>query len=162
MVTPGDGVADPRAYPDRPLLAVSAAVFHEGRVLLARRAAPPLAGRWSLPGGLVEAGESLAEAVARELAEEVGIAADVVAFADIVEIVHRDAAGAAARHYVVLCFAARWRAGEARHGEGTDAVRWMSPASLDDLATAEGTAAAVARAAALVGAGAIHNQNSSS
>jgi ADP-ribose pyrophosphatase YjhB (NUDIX family) len=63
-----DGPED-RLYPARPILAVSVAVFREGRVLVGRRARPPMAGRFSLPGGVVEVGETLVEAAARELYE---------------------------------------------------------------------------------------------
>src|ERR1043166_10228932 len=67
-------VADPRTYPDRPFLAVSAAILHEGRVLVVRRARPPASGVFTLPGGVVEAGETLTEAVEREVREETGLA----------------------------------------------------------------------------------------
>ena len=66
-------MADARAYPTRPFLAVSAAIVREGRVLVARRARPPANGVFSLPGGVVEAGETLHEAVKREVIEETSI-----------------------------------------------------------------------------------------
>ena len=83
MTKPAD--SDPRAYPKMPLLAVSAAVFRDGRVLIAKRGRPPLDGIWSLPGGLVEPGETLAEAAAREVLEETGVEAESLGVADIVE-----------------------------------------------------------------------------
>ena len=72
-----------RLYPARPILAVSLAVFREGRVLVARRARAPLKGLYSLPGGVVEIGETLHEAALRELDEEVGLEARIVAFSDL-------------------------------------------------------------------------------
>ena len=69
-----------RLFPARPILAVSAAVFRDGRVLIVRRARAPLIGHFSLPGGVVEIGETLAEAVARELMEEVGVSAEIIGF----------------------------------------------------------------------------------
>ncbi len=81
---------DDRLYPARPILAVSAAVFREGRVLVARRARAPMVGRFSLPGGVVEVGETLEEALARELEEEVGVEAEIVAFNRHVEPIERE------------------------------------------------------------------------
>ena len=77
----------------RPTLAVSTAVFRDGRVLIARRGAEPGLGLWSLPGGRVEAGETLADAARRELMEEVGVEAVILGLAAIREIIRRDADG---------------------------------------------------------------------
>lgn len=143
--------ADARHYPRRPLVAASAAVFRGGCVLVARRAVSPARGLWSLPGGLVEPGERLAEAAAREVAEETGVSAEMLAPADVVEVVCRDADGGIARHYVIVAFAALWSGGEARPGEATDAVRWIALNELDDLALTNGTAAVIRKAAALAG-----------
>ena len=117
---------DERLYPARPIVAASVAVFRDGRVLIARRARAPLAGLYALPGGVVEVGETLREAALRELAEEVGVAAEIVAFVDHVEPIHFD--GAKVReHYVIASFVARWRGGEARAGAEADAVAWVEP-----------------------------------
>src|SRR3954452_3512424 len=82
--TPGAGS---RLYPTRPFLAVSLAVFREGRVLLASRAAPPFDKVYTLPGGVVEAGETLTEAACRELLEETGIVAEIAGFTGYTEFV---------------------------------------------------------------------------
>src|SRR5262245_46706600 len=102
----------PRSYPDRPLLAASAAVFRDGRVLLAARGPDPGRGVFTLPGGLVEPGETLAEAARREVLEEMGLTVEIVGFADHREVIERDADGRVARHFVICAFAARWRGGE--------------------------------------------------
>ena len=115
-----------RLYPPRPILAVSAAVFREGRVLVARRAREPMLGRFSLPGGVVEAGETLEEAVARELSEEVGIEAEVVAFNRHVEAIEREGERIWT-HFVIASFVARWRAGKPRPSDETDRVAWIEP-----------------------------------
>ena len=81
---------DDRLYPTRPILAASTAVFRDGLVLIARRARAPMAGVYSLPGGAVEVGETLREAAARELVEEVGVEADILAFIDHVEPIVRE------------------------------------------------------------------------
>ena len=120
-------LADDRLYPARPILAASVAVLREGRVLLARRAKPPGAGRFSLPGGLVEPGETLAEAALRELAEETGVAARIVGFNRHVEVIERDDAGAARRHFVVASFVGAWLSGEGTTGSEASEILWATP-----------------------------------
>lgn len=142
---------DGRSYPRAPLLAVSAAVFREGRVLLARRAADPARGLWSLPGGLVEVGESLREAAAREVAEETGLSARMLDPVDFIEVIRRDAEGTAKRHYVILPFAGLWQAGEPEPLDGTDAVRWAALCDLDGFELTDGTESVVRKAAEIVG-----------
>jgi 8-oxo-dGTP diphosphatase len=126
--------ADDRLYPKRPILAVSVAVFREGRVLVGRRAGEPMIGRFSLPGGVVEVGETLHEAIARELDEEVGVEADIISFNRHVEPVVREGDRVRA-HFVIASFVARWRRGEARVSEETDAVAWIDPSALASLPT---------------------------
>jgi len=117
-----------RLFPARPILAVSAAVFRKGRVLIVRRARAPLIGYFSLPGGGVEVGETLAAAVARELMEEVGVEAEIVAFNRHVEAIAHE--GDRARtHFVIASFVARWTRGEARLSDEVDAVDWIDPAA---------------------------------
>jgi 8-oxo-dGTP diphosphatase len=116
-----------RLFPARPILAVSAAVFREGRALIIRRARAPLLGHFSLPGGGVEAGETLAAALARELMEEVGIEAEIIAFNRHVEaIVHE---GDLIRsHFVIVSFVARWKSSEPRLSDEVDEIEWVDPA----------------------------------
>ena len=135
----------------RPQLAASAAVFKDGRLLIARRALGPGAGLWSLPGGRVEAGETLAEAAAREVMEEVGVEAEIVAVAGIREIVRRDAAGQPVAHFVVIAHAARWRAGEPTIGPEAAEVAWVDPRDLGDRPTTDGLAEIVASAVRIAG-----------
>jgi ADP-ribose pyrophosphatase YjhB (NUDIX family) len=137
---------DARAYPDRPYLAVSAAIIRDGRILVARRARGPALGVWTLPGGVVEAGETLTEALVREVTEETGIAIEPVALAGHREVVVRDEGGRVSRHFVILCFASRWLEGEPRLNEELDEARWLRPAELKDLKTTDGLAEIVAAA----------------
>ncbi len=116
-----------RLFPARPILAVSAAVFRKGRVLIARRARAPLIGHFSLPGGGVEVGETLAEALARELMEEVGVEAEIVAFNRHVEAIVPEGERIRA-HFVIASFVARWISGEPRLSDEVDAVEWIDPA----------------------------------
>ncbi len=128
-----------RTFPSRPFLGVSIAVIREDRVLLASRANEPMRGVWTLPGGLVEAGEALAEAALRELGEEVGVAATVVGPSlTPTEIILRDADGRTRHHYVVHPHAARWRAGEAAPSDEALDVRWARIEEVEGLATTPG------------------------
>ncbi len=139
-----------RSYPARPILAVSTAVIRDGRVLVAQRANAPGAGLFSLPGGLVEIGETLAEAAARELMEEVGVVAEPVGLCGTRDIIMRDAEGRVERHFVVLSFAARWTSGEGTVSPEAAAIRWIRPEEAPTLPTTEGLAGVLAAALALV------------
>lgn len=146
-------MSDDRAYPTRPFLAVSAAVFRAGRVLLVRRARAPSAGPWTLPGGVVETGETLHEAVVREIAEETALTIAPAALAGHREVIVRDAEGRTERHFVVLSFAARWLAGEPVLDAELAACDWHDPAAMAGLDTTEGLAEIVAAAQAILGEG---------
>jgi mutator protein MutT len=140
-------MTDPRMYPDRPYLAVSAAIVRDGRVLVARRAKGASIGLYTLPGGVVEAGETLHQAVVREIAEETGIAIEPVALAGQREFITRDANGKVSRHFVILCFAARWLGGEGTPQiEELSELRWLRPTELAALKTTEGLADIIAAA----------------
>jgi 8-oxo-dGTP diphosphatase len=145
--------SDPRAYPDRPFLAVSAAIVRDGRILLVQRARPPGRGLFSLPGGVVEAGETLKEAVTREVHEETGLTIEPVALAGYREAIVRDAAGKVERHFIILSFACRWTAGEARPSEEVAEARWIVPHELAGLKTTEGLADIIAAAMRHLGEG---------
>ncbi len=135
-----------RTYPDRPFLAVSAAIVRDGRVLIVRRSNPPAHGLHTLPGGVVETGETLREAVVREILEETGLAIEPVTLAGYREAIIRDPDGRTQRHFVILAFAARWLAGEPRLNEELHDARWLRLSDLADLPTTEGLAEIVADA----------------
>jgi len=138
-----------RLYPTRPFLGASVACFREGRVLLAARGRPPLDGVYSLPGGLVEPGETLAEAALRELREEVGVEAELIGFL-IVEVIERDDEGRVKLHFVIAAHAARWVSGEPQTGPEARDVRWVTEAEIDSHPTTPGLAAVLTRAFALL------------
>ena len=138
--------SDARAYPDRPYLAVSAAIIRDGHVLVARRARGPALGVWTLPGGVVEAGETLAEALVREILEETAMTIEPVALAGHREVLVRDDDQRLARHFVILCFAARWIAGEPVLNEELAEARWMRPSELASHKTTDGLGTIVAAA----------------
>jgi ADP-ribose pyrophosphatase YjhB (NUDIX family) len=139
-------MADQRTYPQRPYLAVSAAIFRDGKVLLVRRARNPAVNLYTLPGGAVEIGETLLQAVTREVREETSLDIEPVALAGHREVIARDAQGRVERHFVILCFAARWRSGEPVLNEELDDARWLNPAELSALRTTEGLAEIIAAA----------------
>ena len=139
-------MADERIYPQRPYLAVSAAIIRDGKVLVVRRARQPALGIFTLPGGGVETGETLMQAVTREVREETSMDIEPVALAGHREAIVRDAKGRVERHFVILCFAARWLSGEPVLNEELDDARWLAPAALSSLRTTEGLAEIVAAA----------------
>ncbi len=140
-----------RSYLLRPVLAVSAAVFRDGKVLLVRRARPPALGLFTLPGGGVEAGETLAAAIIREVAEETGLAIEPVAIAGHREVIARDPDGRVERHFVILAFAARWCAGEPVLSAELEEHLWLDPDDVKTLATTEGLTEIIAAAGARLG-----------
>jgi ADP-ribose pyrophosphatase YjhB (NUDIX family) len=144
-------VSDPRTYPERPFLAVSAAIIRDGKVLVVRRARKPALGVYTVPGGVVEAGETLFDAVAREVREETALEIEPVALAGHREVILHDEDGRVNRHFVILCFAARLVGGEIRLNEELDEARWIAPADLTGLKTTEGLEEIVLAAARLVG-----------
>jgi ADP-ribose pyrophosphatase YjhB (NUDIX family) len=138
--------AESRTYPTRPFLAVSAAIFRDGRVLIVRRATPPAHGLYTLPGGGVEIGETLEQAVIREVREETALDIEPVALAGYRQMIARDPQGRIERHFVILPFAAHWKAGEVALNDELAEARWLLPAELDGLQTTEGLADIVATA----------------
>ncbi|MCP3459818.1 NUDIX hydrolase [Bradyrhizobium sp. CCGUVB23] len=116
--------------PSHPQLAVSAAIFRDGKVLLVRRARSPAKGFYSLPGGRVEFGESLHQALTREVDEETGLAIDIVGLAGWREVLPSTGG---AGHYLIMSFAARWTAREPVLNEELDDFRWLAPDALGSL-----------------------------
>ncbi len=116
-----------REYPEAPLVGVGAVVVHEGRVLLVRRGSEPLKGHWSLPGGMLELGESLEAGVVREIREETGLVVEVVLLIELLDRIHRD--GDRVRyHYVIADYLCRVVGGELKAASDADAVRWVERA----------------------------------
>jgi len=137
--------------PTHPQIAVSAAIFRDGKVLLTRRARSPAKGFYSLPGGRVEFGESLHQALAREVDEETGLAIEIIGLAGWREVLP---AAAGAGHYLIMSFAARWVAKEPALNDELDDYRWIAPgalASLGDLKLTGGLEEVILSAARLIG-----------
>lgn len=122
-----------REYPDNPLVGVGAIIVEENRVLLIRRGQPPLLGEWSLPGGLLECGETLRDAVAREAREETGLVVETGEMLGVYERVIRDAEGRVQYHYVLIDFLCRPVGGDLKAGSDAADVRWFTRDELPAL-----------------------------
>lgn len=121
-----------REYPSLPVLAVAAIIVDNGEILLVKRANEPARGKWSPPGGVVELGESLVDAVRREVREECGLEIEVDGLLDVVEVVRRDSENRIRFHYVILDYLAHPTGGELRPGEDASEVRWIPLRELEN------------------------------
>jgi 8-oxo-dGTP diphosphatase len=113
-----------REYPLAPLVGVGAVIVDESRVLLVQRATEPALGRWSIPGGLIEVGEMLTEAVVREVSEETGLEVEPVELVELLDRIHRD--GDRVRyHYVIADYLCRVTGGTLKAASDAAAARWV-------------------------------------
>jgi len=116
-----------REFPERPLVGVGAVVVESGRVLLVRRGQEPLKGRWSLPGGLLELGESIQDGVIREVEEETGLTVEPVELVELLDRIHREN-DRVRYHYVIADYLCRVIGGSLRASSDADEVRWVERA----------------------------------
>jgi 8-oxo-dGTP diphosphatase len=137
----------PPVQPSHPQLAVSAAIFRDGKILLVRRARSPAKGFYSLPGGRVEFGETLHAALHREVDEETALKIEIIGLAGWREVVPGTGGG----HYLIMSFAARWIAGEPVLNDELDDFRWLAPDGLSDLKVTAGLKEVIQSARALLG-----------
>ena len=144
-----------REYPDYPRVGVGAIVLHEGRVLLVKRGHAPGLGLWSVPGGLVDLGESTVDAARREVEEETGLKVRIAGLVGVLDRVTRDAEGRVRYHWVLIDYLAVPESIETLTA-GSDAaeVRWVTIDEVERLPITEGLVDMIRRAAALSGAGA--------
>src|SRR4051794_13604925 len=133
--------------PTHPQLAVSGAIFRDGKLLLVRRARSPGKGFYSLPGGRVEFGESLHAALHREVDEETAIRIDIVGLAGWREVLPSAGGGG---HYLIMSFATRWKALEPVLNDEHDDFKWLAPDALGELKTTGGLQEVVETARRLV------------
>jgi ADP-ribose pyrophosphatase YjhB (NUDIX family) len=129
-----------REYPDFPLVGVGAIIIEDGRVLLVKRGHPPLAGEWSIPGGVLEVGETLREAAIREAREETCLRVEPADLLGVYDRVSRDDDGGTVYHYVLIDFLCRRVGGEARAADDADEIRWFTLEEAGELALPEDTA----------------------
>ena len=129
-----------RTYPDRPILGVGGVVFDAGRVLLVKRGHEPLRGEWTLPGGGVEIGETIGEAVARELLEETGLIVEPGPVIEVVDRIDTDPDGRVRYHFVIVDVLCRVTGGAlACSSDAADAC-WAPVASLEEYRLTEAAA----------------------
>jgi ADP-ribose pyrophosphatase YjhB (NUDIX family) len=120
-----------REYPEHPVVGVGAVVVRDGRALIIKRAHEPRKGEWSLPGGLLELGESLADAARREVKEETNLDIEVGPIIETFDRVHRDDQGRIRYHFVIVDFVCWSTAGEAVAGSDADGVAWVRADEID-------------------------------
>jgi len=123
-------VNDRRKYPDRPFVGVGAVIVHEDRVVLVKRRFEPLAGRWSIPGGAVETGETLEACVAREMVEETGFDVEVGPVIEVFDRITHDEAGRVVYHFVLIDYLCRPIGGELRAGSDVAEAVLAEPSEL--------------------------------
>jgi len=126
-----------REYPDTPIVGVGAVIRDGARILLIRRDREPAKGRWTFPGGVVELGETVGDAIRREVLEETGLQIEVGELVAIVDRILHDDAGRIQYHYVILDFLAHPINGVPRSGDDAGDVRWVSLPGLDVLDVTE-------------------------
>ncbi|CAO3426620.1 NUDIX hydrolase [Azospirillum endophyticum] len=132
----------------RPTAAAIAAVFHDGKILLVRRANPPDVGRWGFPGGKIEVGEIIENAAVRELREETGIDAEALRVFTAVDAFDHDEQGRLRQHFILVAVLCKWRSGQPIAGDDALEAKWFGLGELDEAGLALSLdVAAVAREA---------------
>jgi mutator protein MutT len=135
-----------REFPDRPVVGVGAVIVDGDRVVLVKRAHEPLKGEWSLPGGSVEVGETLAEAVAREVREETGLDVRVGPLLDVFDRIHRGRDTRIEYHFVLLDYRCTVVSGTLTHGSDAAEACWASATDLERFGLSDLARRVIARA----------------
>jgi ADP-ribose pyrophosphatase YjhB (NUDIX family) len=137
-----------REYPDRPIVGVGAVVLDAGRVVLVKRANEPLKGQWSLPGGAVDVGETLVDAIRREVLEETGLDVEVGPIVDVIDRIRRDGDGRVQYHYVLVDFLCRPVGGALRSASDAEDALWAAGPDLVRYDIAKATVCVIDKAMA--------------
>ena len=133
-----------REYPETPFVGVGAVIVDAGRVLMVKRAHAPLAGEWSIPGGVLETGEMLREAAVREAREETGLVIETADLLGVYDRVLRDEGGRTLYHYVLIDFLCRRVSGEPHPGGDAAEARWFTQQEAGKLNLAKDTLEVIA------------------
>ncbi|RPJ40968.1 MAG: NUDIX domain-containing protein [Deltaproteobacteria bacterium] len=139
-----------REYPEQPIVGVGAILFQEESVLLIKRGREPARGQWSIPGGVVDLGETLQAAVAREALEETHLEVEPFALVKVLDRIFRDKEGRVAYHYVLVDFLCRYKGGEVRPGSDALEARFVPVAELALLNVIPATREVIYQAARLL------------
>jgi len=134
---------DGRHRPMRPIVGVGGIVFRGGAVLLVRRGRPPRVGEWSLPGGVQELGETVNEAVYREILEETGVKVRALDIADVIDMIDRTADGAIRYHYTLIDVLAAWVDGAPVAASDATEAAWIDMEALADFGLRADTAGVI-------------------
>jgi len=119
-----------RRYPERPIVGVLAIVMRGERVLVVRRANPPMPGRWGFPGGVLELGETVAQGAMRELFEETGVVAEPLGPLTVIDTIDRDDEERVRFHHTLVAVRGLWVSGEGIAADDADEVAWLSRAEI--------------------------------
>jgi 8-oxo-dGTP diphosphatase len=138
--------SDGRMYPDRPYVGVGAVIVHEGRVVLVKRRFEPLAGKWTIPGGAVEVGETLEASVAREMLEETGFVVEVGPVVEVLDRITRDDSSRVLYHFVLVDYLCWPIGGELRAGTDVAEAVLVDAADLDPYELTDKARAVIERA----------------
>jgi mutator protein MutT len=137
-----------RVYPDRPIVGVGAIVLDADRVLLVKRANEPLKGEWSVPGGVVDVGETLEEAIRREVREETCLDIEVGPIVDVLDRIRYDPEGRVKFHYVLIDFLCRPLGGTLQCASDAEAAAWAGRPDLTSYGVADATISVIDKAIA--------------
>ncbi len=135
-----------RHYPSSPVLGVGAVILDGNRVLLVKRGREPLKGQWSIPGGVLELGETLEDGLKREIAEEVGLEIRLLEIVEVFERITRDEEGRVAYHYVLADYLCEAAGGALRAGDDAESAAWFDREEVASLGATEGTPAVIEKA----------------
>jgi 8-oxo-dGTP diphosphatase len=128
-----------REFPEVPLVGVGAIIIEDGRVVLVKRAHPPLQAEWSIPGGMLEVGELVRDAAIREAREETGLTVEPGELLGVYDRILRDPQQRVQYHYVLIDFLCRRVAGDLAAASDAAEVGWFTPDRLPGLNLAEDT-----------------------
>jgi ADP-ribose pyrophosphatase YjhB (NUDIX family) len=135
-----------RKHPSRPILGVGAIILRRDRVLLVQRGRAPLKGLWSLPGGVLETGETLEAGIIREVREETGLLIRPLRIFEVFERINRDTRGRTEYHYVLIDYICRVAGGSLQPADDAARVEWVRPEDLARYSITEGTTEVILRA----------------
>ena len=134
-------------YPERPIAGVGVVVSRNEEVLLVKRKKDPYKGQWSIPGGKQRLGETVTQAVRRELMEETGVEVNELTLIDVIDIIVPDEEGKILYHYIVADYRAHWLSGECSPGDDAQDVQWFNLNKLGSISLLDKTRKIILKAA---------------